>query len=168
MADFKVYDRVGIVEYCAAVNEMVEYFFDEDGNYEPQFGRINVVKVFFNYFVDGDSIKEYFADIDGEIEIDDIMNSDDCLELFNNELRKGGDYRLNFCNAYREAMEIVNQKKQGWENAARVIVRSVNEILDRISGELSEDKIEKFKKIVSEIREVNVTPEQIINAVTKK
>lgn len=168
MADFKVYDRVGIVEYCAAVNEIVGYFFDEDGNYEPQFGRINAVEVFFNYFVNGDSIKQYFAGIDGDIEIDDIMNSDDCLELFNSELRKGEDYKLNFCNAYRDAMEIVNQKKQGWENAARVIVRSVNEILDRISGELTEDKIKKFKEIVSEIREVNVTPEQIINAVTKK
>lgn len=168
MADLKVFDRVGIVEYCVAVNEMVEYFFDKDGNYEPQFGRINVVKVFFNYFVDGDSIKEYFADIDGEIEIDDIMNSDDCLELFNNELRKGGDYRLNFCNAYREAMEIVNQKKQGWENAARVIMRSVNDIIDRISGELSEDKINKFKEIMSEIKNVSVTPEQIINKVAKE
>ena len=76
-----VLDNVDIVTYSAAVAEIAEKFFDEDDNYTPQFGRANSVGVFFNRFVDIISLEAYFADYDGEINVDLFLADDFVVQL---------------------------------------------------------------------------------------
>ena len=67
--------NVDIVAYSAAVQDIAKKFFDEDGNYTPHFGRANAVGVFFNYFVDDVSLAAYFSDVDGDLDLDYLLNN---------------------------------------------------------------------------------------------
>ena len=111
-----VKDNVDIVIYSAAVQAIVNKFFDDENNYTPHFGRTNAITVFFNYFVDNVSLDNYFSDVDGELDVDFLLANEDCLKLYNEALKGNGTFRLDFCNAYADAIDIVNQKKNSIGN----------------------------------------------------
>ena len=161
-----VKDNVGIVEYTAAIQEIVKKFFDEDSNYTPHFGRINAVGVFFNYFVDADSLDAFFPDKD-EIDFDFLLNNGYCMNLYNDALNDNGGFRLDFANAYKDAMEIVKTRISTIAGAIEQFREGIMTIIDKISPFFSEDTINKLSKISDDVASGNLSAESIVNAFGK-
>lgn len=149
MKDIIVFDNVDIVTYSAAVREIAEKFFDEDGNYTPYFGRINSIGVFFNRFVDPVGLEAFFAD--KEITIDLLASEEGCLQLYNGALNRYRGFRLDFANAYADALDIVKQRNTTIGGVASTIINSLENLVDTISPAFTNDNMDTIAKIAKEI-----------------
>ena len=163
-----VLDNVDIVTYSAAVNEIAKKFFDEDDNYTPQFGRANAVGVFFNRFVDIVSLEAYFADYDGEINIDLFLADENCLNVYNEALKNGAGYRLNFANAYADAMDIVKTKNTTIGGAVELFKSAISKIADKINPIFTDDNIAKLEKISENVAKGDLSPDAVVKALGDK
>lgn len=159
-----VKNNVDIVVYSAAVQDIVDKFFDDENNYTPQFGRANAVGVFFNYFVDTESFDNYFANTDKKINIDFLLANADCMKIYNKALECDGKYNLNFANAYTDAIEIVKQKNASFGTVIDNIKNAVTFISDKISPAFSGDNIIKLSEIAKEVSNGKLNAESIIEA----
>lgn len=159
-----VKDNVDIVIYSAAVQAIANKFFDEENNYTPHFGRTNAIAVFFNYFVDGVSLDNYFADVEGDIDIDFLLANEDCLVLYNEALKGNGTFRLDFCNAYTDAIDMVNQKKNSIGNVIDSIQSAISMIADKISPVFTGENLEKLTNIAKDVSSGNLSAESIAAA----
>ena len=159
-----VKDNVDIVTYSAAVQAIVKKFFDDDNTYTPHFGRTNAVAVFFNYFVDNVSLYNYFADYDGDIDVDFLVANEDCLVAYNEALNDNKAFRLNFGNAYKDALDIVNQRNSSMGNVIDNIQNAISMIADKISPVFSGDNLERLTEIAKNVSNGNLSAESIINA----
>lgn len=163
-----VLDNVDIVTYSAAVAEIAEKFFDEDDNYTPQFGRANSVGVFFNRFVDIISLEAYFADYDGEINVDLFLADENCLKVYNKALKNDTDYRLNFANAYADAMDIVKTKNTTIGGAVDLFKSAISKIVDKINLIFTDDNIAKLEKISENVTKGDFSPDAVVKALGDK
>ena len=161
-----VLDNVDIVTYSAAVREIAEKFFDEDGNYTPQFGRINSIGVFFNRFVDAVSLEAFFAD--KEVTIDLLAGEEGCLQLYNAALARNRGFRLDFANAYADALDIVKQKNTTLGGAISTIINAIGELSDKVSPILTDENIEKLSKIADDVAKGDLNAESVVKALGKK
>lgn len=159
-----VKDNVNIIIYSAAVQAIVEKFFDDDNNYTPHFGRTNAVAVFFNYFVDGVSLDSYFADYDGDIDVDFLVANEDCLAIYNETLNNNDTFKLNFGNAYKDALDIVNQRNSSMGNVIDNIQKAISMIADKISPVFSGNNLERLTEIAKDVSSGNLSAESIVNA----
>jgi beta-mannanase len=163
-----VLDNVDIVTYSAAVNEIAKKFFDEDDNYTPQFGRANAVGVFFNRFVDIVSLEAYFADYDGEINIDLFLADENCLNVYNEALKNGAGYRLNFANAYADAMDIVKTKNTTIGGAVELFRSAISKIADKINPIFTDENIAKLEKISADVAKGDLSADSVVKALGDK
>ena len=141
-----VKDNVDIVIYSAAVQAIANKFFDDENNYTPHFGRTNAITVFFNYFVDF------------------LLANEDCLKLYNESLKGNGTFRLDFCNAYTDAIDIVNQKKNSIGNVIDSIQSAISMIADKISPVFTGENLEKLTNIAKDVSNGNLSAESIVAA----
>lgn len=148
--DIKVNENIGIIEYSAAVMEIASKFFDEDGNYTPHFGRINAMMVFFNYFVSEDDLNQLFSNVPDDAEEDYLFANQECLAMYNEALKGDGTYRLNFANAYSDALEIVNTRKSSLTRAIDAIGSMVDDMLNKFQSTLSEENIKTLQSFANE------------------
>ena len=165
MKDIIVFDNVDIVTYSAAVREIAEKFFDEDGNYTPHFGRINSIGVFFNRFVDPVGLEAFFAD--KEITIDLLASEEGCLQLYNGALNRYRGFRLDFANAYADALDIVKQRNTTIGGVINLITDSLGKLSDKISPVLTEKNIDKIEKISKNISSGKLSADSIVEAIGK-
>lgn len=159
-----VKDNVDIVIYSAAVQAIANKFFDDENNYTPHFGRTNAIAVFFNYFVDGASLNNYFSDVEDDIDVDFLLVNEDCLNLYNKALKGNGTFRLDFSNAYIDAIDIVNQKKTSIGNIIDSVQKAVSVITDKISSVFTGENLERLTEIAKYVSSGNLSAESIVAA----
>ena len=95
----KVNTYIGMVEYLTMVNEIVLEYFDEDGNYQPQIGILNAMRLFYNECVI-ESKFELPHDITDAMDMEIMVTDDEFVNEFNNAIigdRPG--IRFDFANA---------------------------------------------------------------------
>lgn len=157
-------NNIDIAEYSAAVQNIAKMFFDEDGTYTPHFGRANAIGVFFNYFVDGDSLLDYFSEEQKKLDLNFLLENEECLSFYNNALTSAGYYRLDFANAYADAMEIVRAKNHSFAGLFEGFKSILGSILEKAGDLLTEDKINKLAEISNEITNGNISKDSIFEA----
>ena len=158
-----VLDNVDIVTYSAAVSDIANHFFDEDGNYIPHFGRINAVAEFFNDFVDISSLKAYFVDVEN-LDVDFLLANEECLKLYNSALKGDTDYKLNFANAYADAMEIVRTRNSTLFGVVEKLQNGLTKLVDTINPIFSEETINQLSKISEDVSKGDLNAEAIVKA----
>ena len=163
--DIKVNENIGIIEYSAAVMEIASKFFDEDGNYTPHFGRINAMMVFFNYFISEDDLKQLFSNVPENAEEDYLLSNQEYLNMFNEALKGDDTYRLNFANAYSDALEIVNTRKSSLTRAIDAIGVMIDDMLNKFQSTLSEENVKTLQSFVDGASKID--PEKIAEGYVK-
>lgn len=159
-----VKNSVDIITYSAAVDEIVNKFFDDEGNYTPHFGRANAVGVFFNYFVDIASFDAYFTDVNDETDLDFILGNDKCIDIYNEALSSDKTYKLNFANAYKDALEIVKQKNASFTNVINNIKNAASYIADKIAPTFAGENLERLTEIAKDVSNGNLSADSIVAA----
>lgn len=166
MKDIIVFDNVDIVTYSAAVREIAEKFFDEDGNYTPHFGRINSIGVFFNRFVDPVGLEAFFAD--KEVTIDLLASEEGCLQLYNGALNRYRGFRLDFANAYADALDIVKQRNTTIGGAIEMFKNGVMELADKINPIFTDENVAKLERISENVANGKLSADSIVEAYGKR
>lgn len=140
--------------YIECVNDIVNAFFDEDGQYVPHIGRVVLRSIFVDYFVSD------FNELDGK-EGDDlietILNNDVIGDAFKNAL---GDYSsdaFNFNSAYIDAMDIIDYRKSSLVQGVSMFTSAVEAIMSPDNLEKIYEVSERLKKIAAADKD-NVTP----------
>lgn len=160
----KTKDIFSIYDYVAIVNSIAQEYFDEFGNYTPQFGLLNAMRVFYNDCV----IESKFNvphDISKAEDMQIFINDEEFIESFNESIASYGVVKLDFSNAYKDAMDIVNYKKNTNNELVTMIKQEISNISNLLSNLTSNDSIEKLEKIASEISSGNLSSEAIADAV---
>lgn len=167
-----VNNNVGIVEYSAAVFEIASKFFDEDGNYTPHFGRINSVGVFFKYFVDEDSFEKYLVENGHDLDsfggdnswVELILGDETLSKLYNEAFGETyiPGFALNFANAYLDATNIVEYKKNSMENAIENVGKMIQSIIENLDKYLSGTNLDKVFSIASMFAKNGITEADVV------
>lgn len=163
--DIKVNENIGIIEYSAAVMDIAQKFFDEDGNYTPHFGRINAMMVFFNYFVSEDDLNKLFSNVPDNAEEDYLFANQECLAMYNEALKGDGTYRMNFANAYSDALEIVNTRKSSLTRVIDAVGNMIDDMLSKFQSTLSEENVKVLQSIAEEASKFD--PEKVAEGYVK-
>lgn len=165
MKNLKLIESVNLSTYVQAVNEIVDGFFDEDGNYTPHIGRANAISVLFNYFVDEKCIDEYFPE--DNIDSGVLLADKDCMIFYNDALIGNGVYLLDFSNAYSDALDIVNTRKTSLRYSFEIIEKALTSLLDRFSTTMNEENLAKLTSMVEKISQEGFGAESLKKAYEK-
>lgn len=163
----KIKDTFNIGEYCSLVDAIVKEFFDSDGEYSPHIGRLNVMRLFYNECV-LDSKFDLPHDFSDALLLDVLVFDEEFISEFNNSLIGDGNIRLDFANAYKEAIDIVNTRKGTLGNAVSVIKKLFSDIVDMINPVLGKDNIENLTKLAENFANGNLTADTIIEVFKNK
>lgn len=163
----KVNTYLGMVEYLTMVNEIVLEYFDEDGNYQPQIGILNAMRLFYNECVI-ESKFELPHDITDAMDMEIMVTDDEFVSEFNNAII--GDIpgiRFDFANAYKDAMDIVETKKSSIERAVDSVKKMIFSVLDVINPLLSDEHIDKVAEIAHDVANGKISAEAVVDAYGK-
>ena len=165
---FEINTKLSLCDYLAMVNEIVLEFFNEDGVYQPHIGKINAMRLFYNDCVKKSPYDEkYDHDIVDIMDMIDIVADEGFIRAYNEALAADIYTSLDFGNAYRDAMEIVDVKKSSFGNAVETVGSMINRIVTTISSVLTGENIEKVSKIAKEISDGKINADAIVNAYVK-
>lgn len=135
--------------YAATVQAIANGYFDEDGNYIPEFGKGNVIRVYCLAIAQNEEAKNLNID-----EIGAFSYIDRCMELVGAEFAealKDDDY-FSFGRAVKDAEKIINFRlekmshESKFENALEAVIKKVNEIDKNVNPE-------DIKKVLDALKE---------------
>lgn len=126
--------KLNLYEYVAAVQEIANEYFDEEGNYRPHYGILNAMRVFYNMCVriskfDG-VLPHDFVDLS---QVEQLAADDEFIDEFNAALI-ADRIDTSFANAYRDAQEIVEYRKHSVGNIIDILKVQFNKLLAEIGA----------------------------------
>ena len=156
--------NLNIIDYVSLVNDLISDFFDsETGEYTPHIGKLNAMRLFYNEYV----IESKFDlphDFTDALEMDVLINDEEFINQFNKAIKGDGIIRLDFANAYADAMEAVNAKKNSFGNAVNIIRKAVEKVSESISSVVTDEGLEKLTKISDGVKAGNLNLDSFIKA----
>lgn len=135
--------------YAATVKSIVSGNFDENGNYIPEFGKGNILRIYCIAVTKNEEAKNLDLDAMGSFEY-----IDKCMELVGAEFAdalKDNDY-FSFGSAVKDAEKVINFKlekmshENKFESALEAIIKKVNEIDKNVNPE-------DIKKVLDALKE---------------
>lgn len=167
----KFNDKLNLVEYIQVVNEIANEFFDSNTyEYTPQIGEIYSVCAYFNHCVeleDSDMIKTH--PIEDIMDMQQLYDNEEFMEHYNSAISNyDRSISLLFGNAYWQAIDIVDYKKNDANSFAIAISAGMNAILKSFKDSFSDDDINKYIEIAKQITNGNFSSEMILNAYENK
>lgn len=125
------------IQYMKAVDDIVEKHFDENGNYQPHWGKLGLISVFYQNFFSDEQIDQD--------RLNELLNDAEFIRKFNGCIDGTEDYGiLNFHRAYEDAMKIVDQRiGLPWQlkETAKYIT---DKIADLFEKNMTPDAVDKF------------------------
>lgn len=135
--------------YVATVQSIANGYFDEDGNYIPEFGKGNVIRVYCLAIAQNEEAKSLNLDEVGAFEY-----IDKCMELVGAEFAdalKDNDY-FSFGSAIKDAEKMVKFRleklshESKFESALEAVIQKVNELDKNVNPEDITKMIELLKE----------------------
>lgn len=158
--------NMNVIDYVSLVNSIVSEFFDGDGEYVPHIGRLNAMRLFYNECV-LESKFDLPHDFQEALDLDVLIEDEEFIKEFNDAVKGDGMMRLDFANAYAEAMKIVNTRKDSFNSMANALKNVINNVVEKMSSIISDDAIAKFTKIAENISSGDISAEALIDAYGK-
>lgn len=137
--------KLNFWDYAAAVNAIADGFFDAEYNYIPHVGKINAMRIFYNFCVEDDigGVPHNIEEIDDILK---IVENDEFIADFNRALVcHGNDF--DFGNAFKDALRIVETKKQSLGRAITIISESIEKIITAFKDAVPEGAMDKLAEI---------------------
>ena len=164
MSELKVNTSLTVVEYMKMVNDLIAEYFDENGDYSPQYGRLNAMRLFYNKCVK-DDVGQVPHTIEEATEMQALIESDAFIDAFNKAVETPGISHYDFGNAYSDALSIVDVRKTSLSQAVNAVKRFLIGLVDSITPMLSEENLTRIEKIAGEIKDGKLSAESIVTAV---
>lgn len=160
--------KLSIVDYVTLVNEIIWEYFDVNGNYQPQIGIINVMRLFYNLCVKQSKFdNKHPHNVIDAMDIDEIITDDEFVREFNMAMQDCHGFGLTFGNAYVNAMEVVENKKHTISNIIDEIERGLKKLTDNINPILSNGNIDRLAAVFNSAKDGNIPVDSIVDAYKK-
>lgn len=156
--------NLSVIDYVTLVNGIANDFFDsETGEYTPHIGRLNAMRLFYNECVT-DSKFDLPHDFEDALQMDVLVEDEEFIKEFNAAVVGDGVVRLDFANAYADAMEAVNAKKNSFGNAVNIIRKAIEKVSESISSVVTDESLEKLTKIADSVNTNNLSLDSFVKA----
>lgn len=156
--------NLSVIDYVTLVNGIANDFFDsETGEYTPHIGRLNAMRLFYNECVT-ESKFDLPHDFEDALQMDVLVEDDEFIKEFNAAVVGDGVIRLDFANAYADAMEVVNAKKNSFGNAVTIIRKAIEKVSESISSVVTDESLEKLTKIADSVNTNNLSLDSFVKA----
>lgn len=152
------------VTYASVVDEIVDNHFNTTGEYIPHYGLMSVMCTFYNTCVIESKIDAKINHEMSLLEIVNVLSADKSFMVAFNDAICMKEYRLDFANAYRDAMEIVYTKKSSLNYAVDRLVKSMDSIVEKILPVVSEENVNKLSSIADVFKNGDIN---LVDAFTK-
>jgi hypothetical protein len=114
--------ELDMIQYVNCVNKIASKFLSDEFEYEPHIGMLHAMCLFYNLCVKDSKYKNTVGEEIHDIwDIRDVAKDPEFIREFNNAIRGQETFSLNFSNAYRQAMDIVETKKNPVNNIINLI-----------------------------------------------
>lgn len=167
---FEVNTKLALFDYLAMVRDIAsEFINDEDGTYQPQIGKLNAMRLFYNSCVTKSRFdKKYGHDVIDASDMEEIVTDNEFMKAFNEAIIGDGTIQYDFANAYKDAIEIVDVKKTSFGSAVNIIGSMINKIFDSVSPLLTEENIKVVSQIAKDMSDGKISAEAIVDAYADK
>ena len=161
---FVIKKTLGIADYVILVKEISEGFFDfENGKYVPYIGEINAMRLFYNECV-LDSKYDIPHDTTDVVDMQELLDDEDFILSYNDAIKGDGVFRLDFANAYRQAIDIVNVNKGSLERIVNILSASMNKFVEKTAPMMTEENIERLVNVAKDVSNGNMSADSLIEA----
>lgn len=144
--------KFSIVEYTIMVESIVDGFFGIDGEYQPHIGMANAMRLFYNSCVKhskfDDEIPHNFTDI---MLVDKLAEDDELMTAFNDALDDCRPFRFSFGNAFYNANDMIQTKKDSFANTIEMIKNALLSAIESIKNVMTQENIDAATQIAEEI-----------------
>lgn len=154
--------RLDMVDFLQVVNDIVLEYFGIDGTYQPHIGFLNAMRIFYNICVKESKFEK--QDIVDALDMESIVADEDFIKEFNAAIKSTQEQKLDFSNAYRQAMDIVSNKKTSLNNFVDIMHNMLNEFINSIGGELGKENLNKIISIVEKVSAGEITSATVAEA----
>lgn len=159
--------KMDVMTYIQTVNNLASEYFYSNGEFAPHVGMINAMKMFYDTCVTSDSLATRITDGMDEISIVNVLAADeDFIYEFNRALF-ADHHCLDFANAYRDAMDIVETRKSSFCSVTDIVKNMLDEIVKKITPALSEENFKALTVIANNIAAGKPTAQSFVEAFSK-
>lgn len=158
----KVNKRLNILNYVMLVESLVDGYFDDDDRYIPHYGRINEVRLFYNYCVEGSYLD--LPEIITEFEDVDVLLKDEEFLKAYDEYDEMNFVGTTFTEARIDANQIVAEKLKSHNRVISFIEKIVNKLMDRLEDTMSDETLDKLKSIADGVAKGDIDADAIVKA----
>lgn len=157
--------KLDLVDYLAMVNILSSEYFDENGEYQPQYGRLNAMRQFYNYCVKSSKFEDEIPhDIFDALDMRPLVADEDFVKAFETAVSPKSEMAFDFANAYRDALDIVETRKNSFDRVIFSVRHALETIMDKINPLLTEDNIEKVSAIAKDIGNGKLSAQALVDA----
>lgn len=154
-----------VTEYYSIVDELVNGFFDEDGEYSPQIGDMVSMLIFYNEcIINKDSITEKGQPIDDLEEADVLFSDNNFIGCYNEAIEYTGYIAYDFANALKTALEIVNHRINSVPRVMIAIFSEFYETLNKINTLMTPDNIKLLSEFAKNVSDSNFNAQSVSDA----
>ena len=156
-----------IVDFMQVVNDIALEYFNVDGVYQPHIGMLNAMRVFYNVCVKESQFDdEYEHDIFDALDMENIIKDKYFIAEFNNAICVSCA-KLDFANAYTQALEIVENKKTSLGVAIDTIRNLIFKLMDYVDEVFKDENLDRIANIAENISSGKINAETIVEAYTQ-
>lgn len=160
--------RFNAVDYAMIVEDLADSYFYSNGEYAPHVGLINSMRIFYNRCVKECKFDEDIPHNTNSLsDVAKLAADEDFIEAYNHALMCGG-VRLDFANAYKDALAIVDVKKGSLNRFVDIVKNAIDKNLSRLESVLTEENIAALQKIAESFSKGIPLSESIVDAYIKK
>lgn len=153
-----------IVDFLQVVNDIVLEYFNVDGVYQPHIGMLNAMRVFYNVCIKESQFDdEYGHDIFDVLDMENIIKDKDFIFEFNNAIAVSC-VKLDFANAYTQALEIVENKKKSFSAVVDTIRNLIFKLMDYADEIFKDENLDRITNIAEKISSGEINAEAIVEA----
>ena len=156
----KIETKLSLTDYIATVDSIADGYF-VGGEYKPHMGLIHAMGVFYNVCVQESKYDEEFSGrIISMAEMEVILSDSEFEAAFHAGIEIQ-QIRLDFANAMRDALDIVNTQKSSVGMITDTVQRGI-ERLSSLAGTITPEQTELLKKIVGYIQDGTLDVDKLL------
>lgn len=153
---------LNMIEYPAVVQNIADGYFDEDGNYAPYYGKLNIVRLYYNLCVTKSKF-DLPHNITDAAELDPLLEDEDFMQCLNDDLTSFGGYiGFRFADAYYDAMQIVKDRRSSVGRILTFAREAVEDLTTKMFEVLSQDNMDKLAKLGDALEQTKKDPAKIV------
>ncbi len=150
----KFNNKLTLSEYTVITENIANAYFDrETGEYVPHIGELFTLATYFNNCTiteEADGIDGFITDIN---DIEKLTDNDEFMEAFDDAIKAEPRIGIDFANAYRNAHDIIEQRKNGmyqFTTNTLLGLKTVGEILEKTISSVNMEQLSQISKNIAD------------------